>query len=196
MFLWGSDVSSVAGKTCVCLLELQASILQDLAKSDFENIKKLILASASVFWVTAFDDPSLSMIDHLARVVRNETLSLSRRTFHANRVFLSSSDRLAELISTAFNSESEEDEYLVKDDLLQMSCIKEDVVLKEQINDLLPGAISTVTSVPLKDAEFVLKMCIQTPGMLDSICMKMDKLAGTELKLNNVEIQVKAFSAK
>ena len=195
-FSWGSDVSSLAGKTCVCLLELQASILQDLAKSDFENIKKLILASASVFWVTAFDDPSSSMIDGLARVVRNETPGLSLRTFHANGASLSSSNRLAELISTTFNSKSDEDEYLVKDDLLQISRIEEDVVLNEQINDLLPGAVSIVTSVPLKDAGFALKMCIQTPGMLDSICMEMDELAGTELEPNHIEIQVKASSVK
>ena len=195
-FPWGSDVSSLADKTCISLLELQKSILQDLTKSDFENIKKLILASASVFWVTAFDDPSSSMIDGLARVVRNETPGLSLRTFHASEAFLSLSARLAKLVSTAFNSKSDEDEYSVKDDLLHISRIEEDVALNDQINDLLPGTPPTITSLPLKDAKFGLKMGIQAPGMLDSICMEIDELAGTELEPNYVEIQVKASSVK
>lgn len=195
-FSWGSDVSSLAGKTCISLLELEESILQDLTKSDFENIKKLILASASVFWATAFDDPSSNMIDGLARVVRNETPGLSLRTFHAERALLSSSARLAELISAAFNSKSEEDEYSVKDDLLHISRITEDVALNDQINGLLPGAAPTLTKLPLKDANFGLKMSIQTPGMLDSICMEFDELAGKVLEPNYVEIQVKASSVK
>lgn len=103
-FLWGSDVSSLAGKTYIFLLELQSSILQDLTKSDFENIKKLILASASVFWVTAFNDPSSSIIDDLTRVVRNEIPGLSLRTFHAGGASLSSSTRLANMIDITFSS--------------------------------------------------------------------------------------------
>lgn len=195
-FSWGSDVSSLAGKTCISLLELQDPILQNLTESDFESIKKLILASASIFWITAFDDPSSSMIDGLARVVRNETPGLSLRTFHAGGAFLSFSARLANLVSTAFTSKSEEDEYSVKDDLLHISRIEEDVALNDQINDLLPGAAPTVTNLALKDADFGLKMCIQTPGMLDSICMEIDELAGTVLEPNYVEIQVKASSVK
>ena len=195
-FSWGTDVFSLAGKTCISLLELQESILQDLTKSDFENIKKLILASTSVFWVTAFDDPSSSMIDGLARVVRNETPGLSLRTFHAGGASLSLSTRLAKLVGTAFNSKSEEDEYTVKDDLLHISRIEEDVALNDQIKDLLPGAAPTVTNLPLKDAKFGLKMGIQTPGMLDSICVEIDELAGTVLEPNYVEIQVKASSVK
>ncbi|KAJ4371953.1 hypothetical protein N0V83_003726 [Neocucurbitaria cava] len=191
-FSWGSDVSSLEGKTCISILELQDSILQDLAEGDFESIRKLILNSASVFWVTAFDDPSSKMIDGLARVVRNETPGLSLRSLHAGRASLSSSARLAKLISTAFESTTEDDEYSVKDDVLHTSRIVEDVVLNEQINDLLPGAVPTVTNMALKDAKYGLKMCIQTPGMLDSICMEVDELAGTELETDSVEIQVKA----
>jgi zearalenone synthase (highly reducing iterative type I polyketide synthase) len=195
-FSWGSDISSLAGKTCISLLELQESILEDLTKSDFENIKKLILNVASIFWVTAFDGPSSSMIDGLARVVRNETPGLSFRTFHAGKPLLSLSTRLAKLVSNAFNSNSEEDEYLVKDDLLHISRIDEDVALNDQINALLPGAASVVTNLSLKDAKFGLKMSIQTPGMLDSICMEIDELAATELEMNRVEVQVKASSVK
>ena len=195
-FFWGSDVSSLAGKTCISLLELQESILQDLAKSDFGNLKNLILASASVFWVTTFDDPSASMVDGLARVVRNETPGLSLRTFHAGGAFLSLAARLAELVSAAFNSKSGEDEYSVKDDLLHIGRIEEDLSLNDQIKDLLPNAVPTVTSLPLKEVPFGLKMGIQTPGMLDSICMEIDELAETELEPNYVEIQVKASSVK
>ncbi|KAG8527705.1 Type I Iterative PKS [Bacidia gigantensis] len=193
-FSWGSDVSTLAGKTCISLLELQESILQDLGESDFENIKETLLNSAGVFWVTAFDDPSSSMIDGLTRVVRNETPGLSLRTFHAGGASLSSTPRLAKLISIAFNSESEEDEYSVKDDLLHVSRIEENVALNDQINDLLPGTARNITDMPLKDLQFGVKMSIQTPGMLDSICMVLDESAGTVLEPEYVEIQVKASS--
>jgi acyl transferase domain-containing protein len=196
IFSWGSDVSTLAGKTCISLLEVQDSILQVLTKSDFNNIKELILASKSVFWVTAFDGPSSSMIDGLARVVRNETPGLSLRTFHAGGALLSSSTRLASLISTAFQSRSEEDEILVKDNLLQVSRIEENIPLNDKINDLLPMAAPTITHLPLKEVKSGLKMCIQTPGMLDSICMEIDELAEAELEPNYVEIQVKASSVK
>jgi zearalenone synthase (highly reducing iterative type I polyketide synthase) len=195
-FSWGSDVSSLVDKQCISLLELQDSILQDLTKSDFEGIKKFILNSAGVFWITAFDDPSSRMIDGLARVVRNETPGLSIRTFHAEEASVSSPARLAKLISSAFHSMSEEDEYSVKDDLLHISRIEEDVALNDQIHDVLPGAAPTINTIPLKDAKFALKMSIQTPGMLDSICMEIDELAGTELEPNYVEIQVKASAVK
>jgi acyl transferase domain-containing protein len=195
-FSWGSNVHALAGKICISLLEVQDSILQVLTKDDFENIKELILASKSVFWVTAFDDPSSSMIDGLARVVRNETPGLSLRTFHAGGSLLRSSARLASLVNTAFQSTTEEDEIIVKDNLLQVSRIEENTSLNDKINDLLPMAAPTITHLPLKDAKFGLKMCIQTPGMLDSICMEIDELAETELEPNYVEIQVKASSVK
>jgi acyl transferase domain-containing protein len=194
-FTWGSDVSALAGKTCISLLEVQDSILQDLSSSDFDDIKQLILASASVFWVTTFDDPSAYMIDGLARVVRNETPGLSLRSFHVGGAQISS-DRLASLVSTAFKSKTEEDEFRVKDDLLQVSRIEENLALNDQINDLLPNATATITSIPLKEAKSGLKMCIQTPGMLDSICMEVDELADAELESNYVEIYVKASAVK
>ncbi|KAF2878222.1 putative polyketide synthase [Massariosphaeria phaeospora] len=193
-FSWGSNPSALAGKMCLSLLELQESILEDLSEENFEPFKRVLLDTASVFWVTGFNSPSSSMIDGLARVVRNETPGLSLRTFHADESLLSSPRRLADLISRAFNSKSEDDEYLLKDGLINISRIEEDGLFNAAINGLLPGAASTITNMPLENAAYPLKMAIQTPGMLDSVCMEVDEMPGTELESNYIEIKVKASS--
>ena len=90
--------------------------------------------------------------------MRNETLGLSLGTFYAGGPSLSLSTRLANMIGTAFSSESEENEYSVKNNLLHISRIEEDVVLNNQVKNLLPGETFIVTSLPLKDAKLVFSM--------------------------------------
>ncbi|KAF2639734.1 putative polyketide synthase [Massarina eburnea CBS 473.64] len=194
IFVWGSDVAALAGKTCISLLELDSPFLEDLPEKCFQPVKTVILESASVFWITGFNAPSASMIDGLARVVRNETPGLRIRTLHADESSLASPRRFAEHFDRAFSSKSEDDEYLIKGDLLQISRIEEDTTFNDQINGLLPNAAKTITNMPLKEIPHAVKMVIQTPGMLDSVAMEIDDLAGTELEPNFIEVKVVASS--
>ena len=196
LFVWGTDVSLLIGRTCISLLELQEPLLRDLTQQNFDFVKRLILESASLFWVTGFDDPSAAMIDGLARVVRNETPGLSLRTFHADEPWLLSTLRLAELIGRAFITAPEEDEIQLKYGLPHISRIEEDIAFNQQVHGLLPGAPKTKTSLPLRQAPQPLKLCVQTPGMLDSICTEPDDAAETELHPDFIEIQVKATALK
>jgi len=196
LFAWGSDMSLLTGKTCISLLEFQKPLLRDLTLQDFDSVKRLIHDCASLLWVTGFDDPSAAMIDGLARVVRNETPGLSLRTVHADESSLSSTMRLAELIGKAFVSVPEEDEIQLKHGLLHVSRIEEDTALNQQVHGLLPGAPKTMSSVALRQAPQPLKLCVQTPGMLDSICMEPDSAAEIELQPDYIEIQVKAAALK
>jgi hypothetical protein len=82
------------------------------------------------------------------------------------------------------------------DGLLNISRIQEYTVLNDKIVGMLPGGPKVITTMPLKDPPFPLKMCIETPGMLNSTCMEIDELPGTEQQPDYVEIQVKASSIK
>jgi zearalenone synthase (highly reducing iterative type I polyketide synthase) len=195
-FSWGSDVLILNGKSCISLLELETSILRDLTEQDFVSIKRLILGAASTFWVVGFDDPSAAMIDGLARVVRNENPGMSFRTFHAEQSSLSNPGHLGEFISRAFNSETTEDEFRIINGLLNVSRIEEDKVLNEEINDILPRAEKKITSMPLGQAQYPLKLCVPKPGRLDSVCLEPDELPETDLEDDQIEIQVKASSLK
>ena len=195
-FIWSSDVSKLAGQSCISLLEIEKPLLRNLNEKDFDCVKKIILETSSLLWITGFDDPSAAMIDGLARVVRNETPGLSLRTFHSEESFLSSAGTLAELISKAFISKTQDEEFRVRDGLLQISRIEEDTPLNKQMNSLLPGAPQKISSLPLNQAQCPLKLCIRSPGMLDSICMIADDSAETELPSDFIEIQVKATALK
>lgn len=197
VFTWGSDVSTLTGKSCISLLEFQKPLLQDLSAADFESVKKLILDTKSLFWVTALDDPSAAMIDGLVRVVRNETPGLDVRVFHADEPStLSAPGHLADMISKAFLSTGPDNEFQVKDELLHICRVEEDAVLNEEINSLLPGAEERITTLPLGEVPYPVKLCVKSPGMLSSVCLEPDSSAEAELEADFVEIQTKATALK
>lgn len=198
VFCWGSDVSALAGRSCISLLEIEKPLLRDLTEADFEPLKKLILETKSLFWVTKLDDPSTAMIDGLVRVVRNETPGLDVRIFHADEPSALSmpANILTGLMSKAFLYTGADNEFHVKDDVLQICRAEEDTVLNEEIDGLLPGATKTITRVRLGDIEYPVKLGVQSPGILSSVCLEPDESAEAELEPDFVEIQTKATALK
>ncbi|KFA49985.1 hypothetical protein S40293_05963 [Stachybotrys chartarum IBT 40293] len=194
VFSWRPDVSPLKGKSCISLLELEKSFLKDLRAQDFEPLKKLILETKSLFWVTALNDPSNAMIDGLVRAVRNETPGLDVRVLHADESssLFAPAQRFADLLAQAFLWDGQDNEFRVKDDILHTSRVKEDTVLNEEINSLLPGATKAVAEAPLGEIEYPVKLCVRSPGMLSSVCMKPDESAETELEPDFIEIETKA----
>ncbi|KAK3319476.1 putative polyketide synthase [Cercophora scortea] len=196
IFCWGPDVSRLAGKACISLVEFETPLLSDLAATDFKSLQRLILETESLFWVTALNDPSTAMIDGLVRVVRNETPGLNVRILHADEPASIAGpakvQRLADLMSKAFLWTGEENEFYVKDDLLQICRLVEDQVLNEEINSLLPGTAKTITEIPLSEIKYPVKLCVPSPGMLSSVCMEPDNAAAADIEPEFIEIQTKA----
>ncbi|KAI0437216.1 putative polyketide synthase [Xylaria telfairii] len=193
-FSWGSDISTLAGKSCISLLEFQKPLLRDLAEEDFASVRSLLLESKELFWVTALDEPSAAIIDGLTRVVRNETPGLNVRVFHTDEPLSLglSVERLADKMAKAFFSTGPDNEFQVRDGLLHVCRIEEDAELNQEINGLLPGAAKIVSSLPLKEVRDPVKLCVQSPGMLSSVCLEPDDSANLELEPDFVEIQTKA----
>ena len=195
-YVWGSDVSVLKNKSCIALPELDRSLLSALSEQDFTSLKQLILEAASTLWLVGLDEPSRGMISGVARVVRNEVPGLSFRTLHTNSISLKSPEKLGELIIRAFMSKASDDEFMIKDGILSVSRIEEDTPLNEQIARLLPHADKSIDRMPLGQAPGPYKLCIQTPGMLDSLCFEPDDLPQTDLEPDEIEIQVKATALK
>ncbi|KAK2758599.1 Type I Iterative PKS [Arachnomyces sp. PD_36] len=192
LFIWGTDTSQLIGKKCISLVEMDKPLLRDLTENNFTSLKQLILGLTDIFWVVGFDDPSASMIDGLARTVRNETPSLSFRIFHTGSPRSPITTSLGDLIGKAFDSKTGDDEFLVKDNLLHVGRIEEDMALNGRINDMLPGASKRISTVPLGHIQYPTKLCIRNPGMLDSLCLEPDELPATDLADDFIEVRVKA----
>lgn len=198
LFSWGSDISTLAGKSCISLLEFENSLLGDLRAEDFEPFKKIVFETKSLFWVTALEDPSTAMIDGLLRVVRNETPGLDVRILHADEQLspVASIERLVGLLAKAFLWNGEDKEFQIKRNVLHICRAEEDFVLNEEIQSLLPGSTDIITNVPLGKIQYPVKLSVRSPGMLNSVCMEHDESAEAELEPDFVEIETEATSLK
>ncbi|KAI6092718.1 PKS01 highly reducing polyketide synthase [Hypoxylon rubiginosum] len=191
--VWGEvDVSTLKGKTCISLMELEQPFLENLGEEDFNAVKQLILDAGSVMWVNGLDTPASGMMNGVARVVRNEVPGIKLRTFNAPYISLGKPARLAEIISRVFSSGSADNELLFKDDFIQVSRVVEDVSLNDEMDRINPQNSKLVDHIPLRDAPSPLKLAIGTVGIMDTLCFERDNLPRTELKSDEVEIKVKA----
>jgi hypothetical protein len=195
-FVWGSDVSMLKGKHCIALMELDDSLLRDLNEKDFNSSRKVILEAASTFWVVGHNDPSAAMIDGLARVVRNETPGLSIRTFHYNEGSNASNEKTGELIARTFHSTTTDDEFMIKDGVVNVSRVGEDGILNDEIEGLLPSSGKKVAKMQLGQTHGAQKLCVLTPGMLGSLAFETDEDPQTDLPADMIEIYVKATALK
>lgn len=193
---WGSDVSGLKDKSCISLLEIERPLLQDLAESDFHCLKTVITDTREVFWVVGFKGPGSGIVNGLARVVRNEIPGLHFRTLIADLTASSSRADFGSLITRAFKSKSADDEFRIDDGIINVSRIKVDSTMNQEVQDLLPNAPDRIERMPLGKADGPQKLSIQTPGMLDSLCFESDNLPQTELEDDQIEIDVKATAIK
>lgn len=186
---------SAKGKKVISLLKIDSSFLQGIAEDDFIQIKSLILESTAVLWVSSLHDPGHAIATGLARVVRNEEPGLSFRTLHADLSDLSLASRFAENALRIFQSDSGDTEFMIKGGIIHVSRVVEDDTLNQKLDLLDPGNNKTVVKRALENAG-PLKLCIQNPGLLDSLCFEVDTLPTADLEDDEVEITVRATSLK
>ena len=180
------------------LLELERPLLEHLSEADFETLKRMIL-DASVFWVVGVDGPASAMINGLARVLRNEVPGISLRTMNTSSLSLYTPEartRLAELLTRTFDSKSDDNEFLVKDDVVQVSRIIEDNTLNNELRHLDPQNSDAIDKIALKDTPWPVKLAVGQVGLMDSLYFEQDLAPLTELKEDEIEIQIKATALK
>ncbi|KAI0147390.1 putative polyketide synthase [Xylariaceae sp. FL1272] len=193
-FRLGDDLSLLEGKSCISLLEYQQSLLYDINNEDFEAVKKIILTTRDVLWVTALDNPSSAMIDGLVRVVRNESPGLEFRLLHADDPSCLSlpKSRLADLILQIFLYTGKDNEFKIKSDRVYINRVDEDAELSDEMSRLLPDGKKSVVNISVGDISRPTKLCVRSPGILSTLCLEPDDAAETELECNYIEIDTKA----
>ena len=194
---WGSGTVTFKNKTVISLLEIDNGrpFLQDISEEDFAELKLLILESSSLLWVSSIYDPGHSIVTGLSRVIRNEEPGLSFRTLHVDFSNPSLTAGFTDNVLRILNSDSEENEFMVKDDIIHISRIVEDDALNQKLDLLDPQKRKTIVKEALENTG-PLKLFIQNPGLLDSLCFELDSLPATDLENDEIEITVMATSLK
>jgi hypothetical protein len=191
---WGRDISSLNGKKCIALVELETPMLADLAEGDFAVLQQVITQASSLLWVTALADPAGAPVVGLARSVRNEMAGIQFRTLHLSPTSLTVVPQTASLVANVATSSTEDVEFREEAGVLQVCRLEEDAAMNEEMANFLSEG--KVDLMPLEQAAGPQKLCIRNPGMLDSLCFEADDLASTSLRDDEVEIEVKASALK
>nr|B3FWT3.1 RecName: Full=Reducing polyketide synthase hmp8; Short=R-PKS hmp8; AltName: Full=Hypothemycin biosynthesis cluster protein hpm8 [Hypomyces subiculosus]ACD39767.1 reducing polyketide synthase [Hypomyces subiculosus] len=186
---WGTDidVNDAKGKTYISLLELEQPLLDNLSKSDFENLRAVVLNCERLLWVTAGDNPSFGMVDGFARCIMSEIASTKFQVLH-----LSAATGLkygSSLATRILQSDSTDNEYREVDGALQVARIFKSYNENESLRHHLEDTTSVVT---LADQEDALRLTIGKPGLLDTLKFVPDERMLPPLQDHEVEIQVKA----
>lgn len=194
---WGSGMMTFQSKTVISLLEIDNSrpFLQDISEDNFAELKLLILESTSLLWVSSLHNPGHSIVTGLARAIRNEEPGLSFRTLLVDISESSLTESFTDNILRIMSTDSEDNEFMVKDGIVHISRVVEDDALNQKLDMLDPRKRKTVVKKTLENAG-PLRLCIQNPGLLDSLCFELDSLPATGLKDDEVEITVMATSLK
>ena len=195
-FTWGNDVSVLKGKTCIFLAELETSLLFDLNKQDFGLMKQLVLDAKSLLWVSALSGPEGSIATGMARSVRNEIPGMVFRTLQIDSKALLSPDLYGPLVAKLCNHIGVDQELKIEDGIIKTSRLEEAVELNEEIGRLLPQSSQKLDMMPLGQAPGPQKLAVRNPGMLDTVCFDADDVPNSQLRNDEVEIQVKASGIK
>lgn len=193
---WNNELteSSLAGSVVISLLELEQPVLHDVSESDFDTLRKLVLASERIVWVTGGDDPSFAIVDGFARTISNETASLRFQTLHLGSPDVARGPVLAARILTSDPSTCADDEFRVVHGMLQTSRVYKSNAGERRIARHLKDATRVVSLVQEEKAKGPLRLAIGRPGLLDTLHFVKDERAAEPLGEDEVEIRVHASS--
>jgi NADPH:quinone reductase-like Zn-dependent oxidoreductase len=197
------------GKTCIVLTELESPLLTHPTEEQFEALKKLMVESAGILWVTrgaAIEGakPDLNMMSGLMRTLRlelggNTLITLDLDAGKAEQVS-GLSDTDIDTIGRVFRanfapgihlSNAElEIEYAERGGVIMVGRIVADTAttldVASRIHNLEPAPDTIIQ--PGRP----LKLEIETPGLLDSLYWDDDKRIAGEPQGDEVDIEVKA----
>lgn len=183
----------------ILLPELEKTFLDGLEHSSFQWLQKLFSSAQYLLWVTGAEwtsplSPTLDMVAGLARVLRSERSNLSYVTLSFDDQYRCTDtwvERIVEVLETTWlrPTNDRETEYRERDGMLWINRVVEAENLDLEVHKKLSPQIS------LQEFQKAppLTLAIATPGLIDSLQFIEDPTAPTELKPNEIEIEVKAI---
>lgn len=193
---WRTDLEDLNDKECICLMELEKPLLEDIGDEDFAKIQKLVSSPLRLLWVTSLDTPAGALAVGMARSIRNEIAGKQFRTVSIQDKSTGTLENLTQLLVQLAITPTIDSEFLEEDGVLKTCRLIEDASLDEIVSQTRAEGKDRIESVPLEKAIGPQKLAIQNQGMLDSICLEADDLAAMALGDDEVEIEVKATGLK
>lgn len=190
--VWSDQLPNVTGKKCIFLLDHSSPILEDLDEKSFQNLKRMLLTASDVTWISPKNTPGTGLILGLSRVIRNEVRGSVFRTIQIADNSSTVPDD-ARLVVKAVVTESADNEFLLEDGLIKISRVQESTVWNDNINSVLKEKIAPRA---IGEANFGVKLGVQTPGMLSTLRFEPDKSIESELGDDEIEISVRASGIK
>ncbi|KAF2281085.1 polyketide synthase [Westerdykella ornata] len=188
-------------KHCICITELDQSILSTLTEKQFMALRNIIQNSQDLLWVTRgaygqTGDPTSNMVSGFSRAIRSETmfkfatLDLDAEEKLDDTLTARAIVKVFEAVTSASTVANTEMEFQERKGEFRTPRIVQDEVLNEYVHKMtFPPAV--------ENSEFdskgrSLKMALKSPGNFDSLYFIDDELRDQELAADQIEIQVKA----
>lgn len=188
-------------KSCIFLADIESPFLLDLSSKNFDNLKKLITTTNSLFWLTQgggkfCDNPNAELVTGLSRTVRSENPTIKFVT-----VSVDQKANLNHIVNTAIstfdaiflkaNKDVVDTQFADIDGVIQVPRIVE--------ADYMNQAISAKTTLPRPhpapfgvDPSRALKLVVGSPGLLNTLHFVDDPAFEEPLKPHEVEYKVMA----
>lgn len=193
---WGVDFENFDDKECICLVDLEESMLAEINEEDFQKLQRIITSSSKLLWVESLRSPFGGLAAGMARSIRNEMPGSHFATVTVQESSLNSSQRLARQLTQLITEPSTDLEFLEEDGMLKICRVVEDVGIDQEVAQSQSEEKDRMLSIPLERAIGAQKLAFHTAALLDSIHLEPDDLATTALEDDEVEIEVKASGLK
>ncbi|ORY58512.1 fatty acid synthase S-acetyltransferase [Pseudomassariella vexata] len=186
------------GTIVVSLLETDKSFLAGISEHNFKGLQDLIKRTGKLLWVTSvsIEDsqyPKYSIVQGLLRSMRSESLEKHIVTLSIE----SQSETPAEYahyvikaFKSAFESSSQELEYIISNGQISSGRVVEDVTLNSTLRSLLHPQLRKKLWLPGPP----LALSVHSPGILDTLEFVEDTQHDSELGPQEVEIEAKAWA--
>ncbi len=193
---WGSDVTDLAEKHCVSVVDLDESLLFDTAEEDFDALKYLILQSSSLMWISKASDPAGHLLAGMMRSIRNEIPGKSLRALKISTDTVDHPDLVAMLISKLLMTSTVDSEFIEEEGTLKVCRIVKDWSMNSEMSPWITQREESIKKIPFKDAHGPQKLAIRAQGMLDTLYLEPDQEAECLIERDEVEIQVQVSAMK
>ena len=195
------DAIYLEHKTCVYLPDLGRSILSNIGDKDYNNLKKLVLSTDGLLWLTYGGRPpelrpEAELVTGFSRCMRSENPSIKFVTISLES--LDDNGRIADTVAKVYGQTLQSAEqrgferaFVEKNSVLHIGRVVEANYLNAAVKNQVTTGIAqpyTIGQLPLRP----LSLGIATPGLLDTLQFSDDIAYDAPLAKGEVEVEVKA----
>ena len=181
--------------------ELDRPLLYKITPHDYSQVQSLLGASNGVLWVTGGGGPSpkapeFTIVDGLLRAIRNERPGIRFSTVALEIDEAPFEHQLHSLFQSLIKVSSKDEncqyepEYVERKGLIH---IPRAIQLDSLSQDLYIRSLPQQSTVQAVGESNPLKLVLGSPGLLDTLHFEADKEPLTTLRVDEVEIQVRAI---